>query len=387
MYLSLNKLKVLIVPMLLSVILCDGCTKKSTYGNDLGNSSDTSLYHWKAIADSSTDFLINNFWNNSPGYFNANNLNQKFNYWPQSFGLDAFVDAYKRTNDSKYLSYMNAWFNGVREKNGNTFIGYYYDDMGWNALALLNAYDVNKEQKFLDDVDSIWNNIKTGWNDKEGGGICWNKGQAAYKNTPANGPACILAAYLYQEFHDTANMEWAKRIYKWWTDSLFDARTGFVYDGINRNNDGQRDNWAFTYNQGLMILASLNLFNITKDNDYLNNAEMVANYTLSSSSFITRDELLKDEGGGDGGLFKGIFVRFFTQLVLSPYISDTERKQYISFLKLNAETLWTSGTNKGAGLFGTYWKTAPANSTDLTTEESGYLLMNAMALLEQKSLL
>lgn len=387
MYSPLNKLKVLIVPMLLSVILCDGCTKKSTYGNDLGNSSETSLYQWKAIADSSTDFLINNFWNNSPGYFNANNLNQKFNYWPQSFGLDILIDAYYRTKDSKYLNYINEWFNGVHLKNGNTFIGYYYDDMGWNALSLLNAYDVNKEEKFKDAVDSLWENIKTGWNGNEGGGICWNKGETAYKNTPANGPACILAARLYQESHDQNNLDWAKKIYNWWTDSLYNAKNGYVYDGINRENNGLRDGWAFTYNQGLMIGASLELYNITKDSTYLNNAERVADNMLSSSSFITQDELLKDEGGGDGGLFKGIFVHFFTQLILSPDLPDNTRKYYITFLKLNAETLWSSGTNKGAGLYGTYWNTPPSNTTDLTTEESGCLLMDAMAMLKNKGLL
>lgn len=377
----------LIVLMLLSCAFCEGCSHKHDLNSINGNNPDTSAYRWTAIADSSTDFLINNFWNSSPGYFNANNLNQKFNYWPQSFGLDVLVDAYKRTNNDKYLNYIDEWFEGVPKKNGNTFIGYYYDDMGWNALALLNAYDINNDGRFKDAVDSLWNNIKTGWNNNEGGGICWNKGQTAYKNTPANGPACILAARLYQEFHDTANLNWAKKIYKWWTDSLYDANTGFVYDGINSKNNGLRDNWAFTYNQGLMIMASLELYNITLNSAYLNNAEMVANNTLSSPSFITKDELLKDEGGGDGGLFKGIFVHFFTKLIVSPDISDVTRKQYISFLKLNAETLWSSGTNKGAGLYGTYWNTAPANTTDLTTEESGCLLMDAMAFLNKKELL
>lgn len=375
------------VLMLLSCVFCEGCSHKHDLNSITGNNSDTSAYHWAAIADSSTAFLIDNFWNSSPGYFNANNLNQKFNYWPQSFGLDVLVDAYKRTGDNKYLNYINEWFMGVPQKNGNTFIGYYYDDMGWNALALLNAYDINNDERFKVAVDSLWDNIKTGWNDNEGGGICWNKGQTAYKNTPANGPACILAARLYEEFHDTTNLNWAKKIYKWWTDSLYDAKTGFVYDGINSKNNGLRDNWAFTYNQGLMIMASLELYDITSDSTYLNNAEMVANNTLSSPSFITQDELLKDEGGGDGGLFKGIFIHFFTKLVASPYLPDVRRKQYISFLKLNAETLWSSGTNKGEGLYGTYWNTPPANTTDLTTEESGCLLMDAMALLDKKGLL
>ncbi|AYD49480.1 glycosyl hydrolase family 76 [Arachidicoccus soli] len=380
-------MKYLMAGFLLACVALGSCTKNYDYDFSTQDGVNRYPIDWQASADSSTSFLINNYWNSNPGYFNKSNVDAAFNYWPQAHGLDVLLDAYSRTQDNKYKSYFDKWYTGVQQKNGNTFLNYFYDDMGWNALAILRAYDATSDDKFKTAANVIWTDIKTGWNANEGGGIAWNKGKLAYKNTPANGPACILAARLYERFKNPDDLDWAKKIYNWVKDSLYDANTGFVNDGINSNGDGQRDTWAFTYNQGLMIGAAVELYNITKDPAYLNDAENIADNTLSSSSLTTSDRLLHDEGEGDGGLFKGVFVRYFTQLILCPDLEESVKKRYIAFLKLNAETLWYQGTNKQLGLFGSYWKKMPGNSSDLTTEESGCMLMEAAALLSKKNLL
>jgi len=55
----------------------------------------------------------------------------------------------------------------------------------------------------------------------------------------------------------------------------------------------------------------------------------------------------------------------------------------LSFIKLNAETLWYQGANKTLGLYGSYWKTPPGTTIDLTTEESGCMLIEAAGLLNK----
>jgi len=371
-----------------SLVFCmAGCVKKYDYDFSTQDGINRYTIDWNKAADSSTGFLINNYWNASPGYFNKSNVDPVFNYWPQAHGLDVLVDAYTRTGSDHYKTLMSQWFKGVKQKNGNTFINHFYDDMNWNALALLRAYMATKDDSYKEAAQSVWTDIKTGWNDKEGGGIAWNKSQTSYKNTPANAPAAILAARLYQQFKNTEDLNWAEKIYKYQKDSLYNASTGFVYDGLNANGDGQRSDWAFTYNQGVMIGAALELYHITKDPVYLNDATTIADHTLNSSDLTTADRLLKDEGEGDGGLFKGVFVRYFTQLILEPDLEEAIRKRYLSFFKLNAETLWFAGTNKTLGLFGTYWNTAPAATSDLTTEESGAILIEAAALLHKNNLL
>lgn len=178
--------------------------------------------NWNKIADQSIVSLIEHFWNDSQDYFNATTVSQEFNYWPQAHALDVLVDAYVRTGDPRYEEYMKRWRSGVRFQNGDTFLNEYYDDMEWNALAMLRAYQATGEEGFKNDVDTIWRDIKTGWNSIMGGGIALRKTQLYYKNTPANAPAAILAARLYRELGDEEDLEWSLRIYRWLKDTLYD---------------------------------------------------------------------------------------------------------------------------------------------------------------------
>lgn len=343
---------------------------------------------WPKAADSSTRALMVHFWN-PEGYFNERNNNTNFHYWPNGHGLDVIVDAYLRTNDPVYKNYMDSWYNGVRQKNGNGFINEFYDDMDWNALAMLRAYEATNDQKFKDAVDVLWTDIKTGWNTTMGGGIAWRKSMPWYKNTPANGPAAILAARLYKKFNNPDDLVWSKKIYTWLKDSLYNPGTGWVYDGMNSDKDGKRQTtWKFTYNQGVFIGAAVELYKITNEMGYLNDALNAANFTLSDNTLTNfNDNLLRDEGGGDGGLFKGVFVRYFTELIQAPGMLSSNKTKYVNYLKHNAETLWNVGTDKSYLLYGSYWKNKPGATTDLTIQLSGAMLMEAMAVLKEQGLL
>lgn len=378
-------IKNLCIPFVLAGLIgAAACTKKYDYNFSTGNGTIKYAINWQAAADSSTDFLIKNYWNSAAGYFYKDNSGDNtFNYWPQAHALDVMLDADTRGGQKKYSGNYNKWFDGVKAKNGNSFLNYFYDDMEWNALAMLRAFDLTNDQKFKGGVADLWTDIKGGWNDTAGGGIAWNKSATGYKNTPANAPACILAARLYGHFNNADDLAWAKKIYSWLKHHLYDEGSGFVYDGMNRSGNGKIDMWPLTYNQGVFIGSALELYQITKDPSYLNDAVKTADNTLSSSALTTSDRLLKDEGSGDGGLFKGIFIRYFTQLILNKDLPEDTRKRYLSFFKLNAETLWYNGANKTVGLYGTYWKTRPGNTSDLTTEESGCMLIEAAALLNK----
>lgn len=370
--------------------LLQGCAKNYEEVVIGGDQSGIERYevNWASAADSSSNSLLLNFWNPTGKYFNrTSNGNTEFHYWPQAHALDVLIDAYTRTNDNKYRTTMDDWMVGVKQKNNNTFLNEFYDDMEWNGLAMLRAFKATSDAKYKTGVDQVWADIKTGWNTNMGGGIAWRKAMPAYKNTPANAPACILAARLYQEFGQAGDLQWAQQIYTWLKDSLYEAGTGWVYDGINANGDGLRSTWKFTYNQGTFIGAALELYNITKDPLYLNDAMKAANFTLSDNTLTNAaDRLLRDEGGGDGGLFKGIFVRYFTNLIIHPDLPDAYRKRYIAYLKNNFETLWYVGTRKPVILFGSYWKNKPGTETEMTIQVSGAMLIEAAALLKKNNL-
>lgn len=336
--------------------------------------------NWYAAADSSSASLVNSFWNTKDHFFiNNSNGDQTFNYWPQAHALDVLVDAFVRTGDNKYKEYMNLWFDGVKTKNGNTFRNDFYDDMEWNALALLRAYQSTGEQRYKDATLEIWSYIKQGWNDNAGGGISWKKGQEYSKNACSNGPAAILAARLYQAFGNDEYKEWAMKIYSWEKSTLFNSNNGMVYDNINSNTGETNTSWIFTYNEGTFIGAAVELYKIQNEKSYLNDAVLAADYTIST---LVNNSILKDEGNGDGGLFKGIFVRYFTQLILQDRLDTGDKRRYVQFLETNAETLWKDGTTKPAVFFGTDWRKAPGASTGLTEQLSGCMLIESMSLLE-----
>lgn len=365
-------------------IMFVSCGKGDDGGN--GNEDETEYtIDWNAAADSTIRSLISNFWNASGNYFNYDsNGNTAFHYWPQGHALDVMVDAYVRNSSSELLTYFNQWYDGVKAKNGGSFWNEFYDDMEWNALALLRCYQATKDDKFKEAALQIWEWIKEGWNDNAGGGISWKRGQEYSKNACSNGPACILAARLYREFGDESNKEWALKIYNWEKETLFDASTGKVYDNINSNTGVIQKDWIFTYNEGTFIGSAVELYKIFNEKAYLNDAVKASDYTIS---VLVSNSILKDEGSGDGGLFKGIFVRYFVDLIQQDRLDAGAKKRYIQFIKANAETLWRTGTNKQLVLFGTNWTNAPVSSTGLTEQLSGSMLIEGTALLSKEGLL
>lgn len=116
----------------------------------------------------------------------------------------------------------------------------------------------------------------------------------------------------------------------------------------------------------------------------MNDAKLAADYTMSS---LVNNAVLKSEGTGDGGLFKGIFVRYFTQLVIQDRLNESDKRRYLQFIKFNAETLWNEGTNKQATLFSPDWQQRPGSTTGLTEQLSGSMLIESIAFLQNEDLI
>ena len=355
-------------------------------------------------ADNCTQSLLDNFWNTTRNYFNSASdaTSWNNNYWPQAHALDVMVDAYLRSGNQSYVNYFNNWLTGVRSANGNRWTNSYYDDMEWIGLATLRAYQATKNEDFKKACMDVWNGdatgkngslgIKSGWNAQGGGGIAWEYSQQWSKNACSNGPAALLAAHLYQEFGNSDDLDWAKKIYEWQKDHLFNLVDGSVADNLDARSMSVNWSMIFTYNQGTFMGAALELYKITGERSYLNDAGKAADYTISTL-INSADQLLKSEGSGDGALFKGIFVRNFAQLIMLDDLNAGTRKRYVNFLKHNGELLWQGGTGKNYGyMIGPYWKTPPGTNsqgktqTGLNEQLSGCMLLEALAFLQKEKM-
>ena len=93
----------------------------------------------------------------------------------------------------------------------------------------------------------------------------------------------------------------------------------------------------------------------------------------------TSNNIIRDEGNSDGGLFKGIFMRYFRQLLDEPALGEVYRKKFTTFFNHNAEVLWRNGVNKNDLLFSSSWSTPVVGTTTLTSHVSGCTLLEMRA--------
>lgn len=333
---------------------------------------------WSTYADKAQQSLVRCFWNSGISCFNhgyplCDKTNSRLIYWWFAHAIDCLLDGYERTSDGKYLELADKTLDGVMVWNGNRIIHNWYDDMEWFGLALLRFYDITGKDKYIKLVDCLWEDIKTAWNPHCGGGLAWRKDQPDYKNTPANAPAAILAARLYQRFKKAEDLDWAKKIYRWNRENLMDRETGFIWDGMNREGDGKIDkDWEFTYCQGVMIGAALELHRILGEAQYASDAGRI--YGATCSRLLDANGLFKDEGRDDAGLFKGILVRYLA--LMSRDCPDTGAGIRTLLIR-NAQSMLEAAS--GDFLFGTGWTEKPSEDIQLSSHLSGVMLLEAAA--------
>ena len=179
------------------------------------------------------------------------------------------IDQYKVTNAKittpNGQTHTVSYYNASAGNRGD----YYYDDDAWICIQFLNAYELLKDDQFLADAEETLEFLWTGWDDVLGGGIYWDKGYGG-KNTCANGPIAIAFLWAYQLTQKEEYLEKGRMIYDWCREVLLDKGNNLYHDSINV--EGKYNTWKAAYNQGVMIYAGAQLYEITGDETYLNQA-------------------------------------------------------------------------------------------------------------------
>jgi predicted alpha-1,6-mannanase (GH76 family) len=340
---------------------------------------------WSWYADSAQTALTTQFWSVAGKYYNQNNNGHTgFNYWWHAHALDVLVDAYTRTSNAQYLAQMRTLVDGVYAKNGNTMRNTFYDDMEWMGLACLRAFAATGDIFYKNHAVQLWEWIKPGWSTVNNGGIAWSTGTPNSKNFCSNAPASILAARLFQINKNPDDSTWAKKIYDWCKQYVVDPARGLAWDGYGNTNEGN----IYTYNQGTYIGAGIEMYRITNDASYITEAKRNAVYIMNNQLKFSPNGILKGENTGDGGLFKGIFIRYLTQLVLKGNIDNATKTACLKYLKDNGISLHSKATRWPEYIFGHDWVTRPAtNASDCSVHLSGIMLFEVLADLKKQGLL
>ena len=349
-----------------------------------------SVESWANYADKSTSDFIKGYWNTSKKHFN-NSLDGKINqydYWPEAHAIDVIIDAYERSNDNKYKQIIHDFYEGVKMKNGNKFKNSFYDDMAWHGLAHLRAFEATGDARYEESARNLWNWILEGWDDNNGG-IKWNdQPNGTVPGVPSTGPATIIGVrrwvkYGNNEIIDGLNdLEWAKKMYEWMRVARHDPATGGVYDDfVNKTG-------AWTYNTGTFLGSAMELYDVTGEGRYLEDAIRTADWTIENLSIKTQSNYIlsdwAEQVDNDVNLFKGIFIRYFTNLIMNPDLPSDKKEKYIRFIEYNAKVLLTYATDDENTMIYNYgWYFKPKTSY-LRGQISGCMLIEALALLESK---
>jgi predicted alpha-1,6-mannanase (GH76 family) len=202
-----------------------------------------------------------------------------------------------------------------------------------------------------------------------------------FVNVPATGPAAIFYARR-------GNVGIAASLADWMLQHLIDPSTGLVFDGARVNSDGtvrSVERAVYSYCQGVLLGACVELSAATGAPRWV---EQAASTVHAVAEHLTEAGVLRGHGGGDGGLFTGILVRYLAHAALAEFLPEVSRKTAARLVLDSAEAAWRNRTvAEGGPVFGPQWS-VPARlpgpgraERDLSVQLSGWMLLEAAAVL------
>jgi predicted alpha-1,6-mannanase (GH76 family) len=270
----------------------------------------------------------------------------------------------------------------------------YYDDIAWLGLAMLRA-----SQACGLGVDAaltrITAQLRDGWTDHGGGGIWWRR-KDNFKNVPANWPAANLLARWSRAGGQRPDLQRARSMTEWMEQHLRDERTNLLWDGLHVNEDGSVEDYVkiiYTYCQGVFLGACLELAEGDASQVWSGRAARTVD---AIAEHVAEGGVLPGRGAGDGGLFAGILARYLAlAAVRLPGLGVPGGDVAAGLVLSSAEAAWRNRAIARAGpLFGPEWSQPavspssprdPRLERDLSVQLSGWMLLEAAALLERSA--
>ena len=296
-----------------------------------------------------------------------------WHYWWQAHYLDCLIDAALRKNTKVRRQRISHTIRGMRVRNLRGLShNRYYDDKLWLALALGRVGQLEKMSRPRH-LGALRSNIIAG-RDESLQLWPWREGENFF-NVPSNGPGAIMLARMDR-------VEEARVIVDWIYDELLDD-DGLIMDGVRMRMDGPEIvRNIHPYCQGVMLGACLEIALALRERAGLGNS-LSSEYSVQEAEradaamvYITRIRGLIqaiathmatpsgvinwDTGDGDGGLFKGILLRYIADIAVRlPADSPTNRATRTLAARLvenSAAAIWQHRLEvDGLPVFGTDW--------------------------------
>ncbi|CAG7836175.1 unnamed protein product [Allacma fusca] len=252
-------------------------------------------------------------------FYKEDGLWQTVGWWNAANCFTAMLDYFRLSKDNFYIRVVEDSYVKNLEGWWGNFTSDALDDVAWWALAWVDAYDLTGNKTYLDMAILDAEHIVAYRDDICGDGIWWNI-YRKYKNAITNELYIKLAAQLHNRLPgDTKYLNEAVELFDWFVGSGMINQENLINDGLTdaclSNNDT-----TWTYNQGVILGAAVELAQATQDNKYLTKAREIADAVIGSSKLspagILREpcEDWTQLCDGDQSSFKGIFLRNLAEL-------------------------------------------------------------------------
>lgn len=326
---------------------------------------------WKGILDadaprkpgdvvvSAAEAFVTAYWDCTRSQFvKHKGKNELLDYWLSAHAYEMLLDLAVRYPRNDFRGMAEMFFDGFKAARGDWRANEFNDDLLWWVIADCHAYRVLKTPALLKDAREMMDFIIGKQCDGVlGGGVWWKSSERGGKHACSCYPAVIAACELYSITGDRKYLEAASSIYAWSRENLFDKSAGCVFDA--KHADGKVDRTCYTYNVGTAIGAALRLGKLTGAKGFREDAALAADWLMDRMS---RGEVMRGRGQGDGGAFNGIAARYLAEFAALP--QGARAREY---LKINARTAFAH-MRKADGLCGPDWDVAPADGFDIEAQ-------------------
>lgn len=223
----------------------------------------------------------------------------RFVVWAVSVAVQAIVDGARIYPELKplidpavatFARYQNKHTKGYSAaENGGSDNDVYYDDDAQVASAIITAYEVTGNKKYLDQGRELVRFLMGGW-DQNIGGVKWHvlKTYVNACTTAEVAKACLqISKFIPDE--SKVYVDFAAKCIDWQIETLQDKSDHCIMDGVQPA--GMKvENGKLTYNNGTTMSAASHLFHITHDDKWKQIATDLAKASINRNvPFYDRD--------------------------------------------------------------------------------------------------